>query len=77
MKILLSNVIYKFKCHCDSVYVGRISQRFHIRRDQHVTKSLRTWMKTGLNKPTNRSSAVAEHLINNSECANNYSDINF
>ena len=31
-------------------------------------------MKTGLNKPTNRSSAIAEHLVNNSNCANNYRD---
>ena len=44
-----SNVIYKFKCNCNSVYVGRTSQRLHIRRDQHVTKSLKTWMETGLN----------------------------
>ena len=29
-------------------------------------------MKTGLNKPTNRSSAIAEHLLNNSDCTNNY-----
>ena len=72
-----SNVIYKYRCHCDSVYVGRTSQRFHIRRDQHVTKSLRTWMQTGVNKPTNRGSAIAEHLLNNPECANNYSDSNF
>ena len=34
-------------------------------------------METGLNKPSNRSSAIAEHLLNNSECANNYSDSNF
>ena len=23
-----SNVIYKYRCHCESVYVGRTSQRF-------------------------------------------------
>ena len=23
-----TKVIYKFKCHCDSVYIGRTSQRF-------------------------------------------------
>ena len=34
-------------------------------------------MQTGVNKPTNRGSAIAEHLLNNSECANNYSDSNF
>ena len=34
-------------------------------------------MKTGLNKRTNRSSAIAEHLLNNSDCANNYRDSKF
>ena len=63
-----------YKCHCDSVYIGRTSQRFHIRRDQHVFNSLRRWMDTGLKKPSNRSSAIAEHLLNNSDCAKNYSD---
>jgi len=48
--LVKSKVIYKFKCHCDSVFVGRTSQRFHIRRDQHVSKSLRSWMDTGLKK---------------------------
>ena len=33
-------------------------------------------MKTGLNKPTNRSLAIAKHLLNNSGCANNYRDSN-
>ena len=37
------NVLYHFKCYCDSDYVGRISQIFHKRRDQQVTKSLRNW----------------------------------
>ena len=34
-------------------------------------------METGLNKPSNRSSAIAEHLLNNSDCAKNYRDSNF
>ena len=34
-------------------------------------------MKKGLNKPKNRSSAIAKHLLNNSDCANNYRDGNF
>ena len=72
-----SKIIYMYKCHCDSEYIGRTSQRFHIRRDQHVFNSLRRWMDTGLKKPSNRSSAIAEHLLNNSDCAKNYSDSNF
>ena len=34
-------------------------------------------MDKNLNKPTNRSSAIAEHLLNNSDCAKNYRDSNF
>ena len=54
-----------------------MSERFLIRRDQHVLKSLRSWMELGLKKPSKRSSAVAEHLLNNSCCAKNYSDSHF
>ena len=35
------------------------------------------WIDTGLKKPSNRSSAIAENLLNNSDCARNYSDSNF
>ena len=72
-----SKVIYRFVCHCDSEYIGRTSQRFHLRRDQHVSKALRKWMKTGLNKPSNNSSAIAEHLLNNIDCSKNYNDSRF
>ena len=34
-------------------------------------------MKTGLNKPSNSSSAIAEHLLNNSDCSKNYNDSRF
>ena len=34
-------------------------------------------MDTGLNKPSNRLSAIAEHLLNNYECAKNYTDSRF
>ena len=36
-----SSVIYEFKCHCDSPYVGRTSQRFQDRIKQHDPKWLR------------------------------------
>ena len=38
---------------------------------------MRCWMNTGLKKPSNRSSAIAEHLLNNSDCGKDYSDSNF
>ena len=33
-----SNVVYVDKFNCGNDYVGRMSQRFHFRREQHVTK---------------------------------------
>ena len=57
------NVIYQFKCHCDSTYIGRTSQRFHLRRDQHVSKILRNWMAKRGNKPTKSPSAVGDHSL--------------
>ena len=32
-------------------------------------------MDTGLNRPSNRSLAIDKHLLNNSDCAKNYSVI--
>ena len=59
------------------MYIGRTSQRFHIRTDQHVSKSLRIWVETGLNKTSKNSSAIANHLFNSSDCAKNYRDSYF
>ena len=36
-----SFVIYEYKCHCDSRYVGRTSQRLQDRIKQHVPQWLR------------------------------------
>ena len=69
------NVIYHSKCHCDSYYcVGRTTQKFHIRRDQNVTKSLRNWLLNGSETPGNSPSTIAEHLLYNPECAKHYED---
>ena len=56
------------------MYIGRTFKRFHIRRDQHISKSFRSWIDTGLNKPSNRPSAIAEHLLNNYDCEKSYND---
>ena len=34
-------------------------------------------MDTGLKKPSNRSSATAEHLLSNYDCAKSYNDSHF
>ncbi len=76
-----NNVIYHYKCHCDSAYIGRTTQRFHRRRDQHVPPRLRTWMTGDMKVPPNvaKSSltAIGQHLVNNVECARNYNDDRF
>ena len=71
-----NNVIYQLMCHCDSVYIGRSSQRFHLKRD-HVTKSLRNRMANKGNKPTNSPSAIEDHLLNYLEYSKHYYDIKF
>ena len=40
----LSNVVYIFKCHCKNDYVGRTSQRYHVRREQHIIKKLQKFI---------------------------------
>ena len=42
-----SFVIYEYKCHCDSRYIGRTSQRLQDRIKQHVPK----WLRQQLTRP--------------------------
>ena len=42
-----SFVIYEYKCHCDSRYVGRTSQRLQDRIKQHVPQ----WLRQQLTRP--------------------------
>ena len=42
-----SSVIYEYKCHCDSWYVGRTSQRLQDRIKQHVSQ----WFRQQLTSP--------------------------
>ena len=77
-----SNIIYKYLCHCDSVYyVGRTSQRLEEQIQQHVPKFIRNqvrkcYCKSTQNAPISDSgSAVGQHLQDNKVCADNF-DIN-
>ena len=78
-----SFVIYEYKCHCDSPYVGRTSQRLQNRIKKHVLQ----WLRQQLNRPCrsqpHRSckrtdtkpdcdSAIGQHLLDNDQCALNY-----
>ena len=40
-----SNILYKYLCHSDSVYVGRTSQRLKEQIQQHVSKFIRNKTK--------------------------------
>ena len=83
-----SFVIYEYKCHCDSRYVGRTSQRLQDRIKQHAPQ----WLKQQLTHPRrsqpHRSckrtdtkpdcdSAIGQHLLDNDRCALNYDDKQF
>ena len=63
-----SNVIYRFKCHCESGYVGRTSKRLHQRIREHVPKNLMT---------VKSSSSIGQHLQNSPTCYNNYNEERF
>ena len=82
-----SSVIYEYKCHCDSRYVGRTAQRLQDRIKQHVPKWLRqhtAYQRVQPNRACKRKqptpkcdSAIAQHLLENNQCAANYNDDQF
>jgi hypothetical protein len=68
-----SNLIYLFKCGCESTYVGRTHQRLSSRIREHIP----LWLEKILGSPSTRSlepakSAVANHLMKNTKCAKNF-----
>ena len=83
-----SFVIYEYKCHCDSRYVGRTSQRLQDRIKQHVSQWLRQQLTRPRRSQPHRSckrtntkpdcdSAIGQHLLDNDRCALNYDDKRF
>ena len=58
-------------------YVGRTSQRFHVRRKQHVTKKLKNFIFNDDVKPKGEQSSIHEHLVNNRISAENYLESRF
>ena len=78
-----SSVIYEYKSHCDSRYVGRPSQRLQDRIKQHVPQWLRQQLTRPRRSQPHRSrkrndtkpdcdSAIGQHLSENDQCALNY-----
>ena len=55
--------IFKYKKNGGNDYVGRTSQRFYVRREQHVTKKLKNIFDDEV-KAKGEQSFVHEHLLN-------------
>ena len=83
-----SFVIYEYKCHYDSRYVGRTSQRLQDRIKQHVPQWLRQQLTRPRRSQPHRSckrtdtkpdcdSAIGQHLLDNDRCTLNYDDKRF
>ena len=60
-----SNVVYRYTCHCGSGYIGKTKRRLDIRIGEHEPASI-------VNEK-DEDSSIAEHLVNNPECLENYS----
>ena len=70
-----NNIIYNFKCHCDSEYVGRTSRRFHQRINDHVPRNIRDWIAGNRRKPrADYFTAIGNHLLHNADCAQHYDE---
>ena len=78
-----SFIMYEYKCHCDSRYVGLTSQRLQDRIKQHVPQWLRQRLTRPRRSQPHRSckrndakpdcdSAIAQHLLEDEQCALNY-----
>ena len=84
-----SNVIYQLVCHCDSRYLGRMSQRLEERIKQHVPRSIANLPASHNRQSLSRSckanthpqqfheSATGQHVLNNTQCALYYSNNKF
>ena len=83
-----SSVIYEYKYHCDSRYVGRTSQRLQNCIKQHVPQWLRQQLTRPRRSQSHRSckrnnitpdcdSAIGQYLLDNDQCALNHDNKRF
>ena len=84
-----SNVIYQFLCHCDSRYIGHMSQWLEEQITQHVPRSianlcasanrqnLSRFCKNNTRPQQFHESAIGQHLLDNAQCALHYSNEKF
>lgn len=67
-----SNLIYLFKCSCDSTYVGRTNQRLSDRIRQHVPRKVQSILGSNMKTKDLPPSAIANHLLQNPECGRKF-----
>ena len=67
-----NNVIYKYVCHCDSVYVGKTTRQLRQRVKDHVPRTFLN--RTG---DPQLKTAVGQHLGKNAVCRDKYDDGRF
>ncbi len=75
-------VIYQFNCYCENSYIGLTTRQLKKRVKEHVPACIDKFLKISEEKEKeNKSvkvmnavkrSAVAEHLVFNQKCAENY-----
>ena len=85
-------VIYQYKCHYDSQYVGRTFRRLQDRNDCSIKQHVRQWLKQQLTRPLRSqphrlckrndtkpdcNSAIGKYLLENEQCAFNYDNKRF
>ena len=83
-----SIVVYQYVCRHDCLYVDRTSQRLQDRINQHISRCIRSDKRPTKNLPNRerniistptvyRDSAIAQHLLENEECAKHFNNAQF
>ena len=84
-----SNVIYQFVCHCNSQYVGCMSQHLEERIKQHIPRSISNPPASANCQNLSHSckantcpqqfheSVIGQHLLDNAQCTLHYSNKKF
>lgn len=64
------SLIYKFKCQCETEYLGRTSVRLETKLDQHIPKFVRLHLSNHCRvlQPVH-DSAIGTHLLENEQCS--------
>lgn len=71
--------IYKFKCRCDTMYIGRTNQRLETQITQHVPAYLGSSSESrDLRTPQAvHDFSIGQHLLDNPDCVADYDDAFF